>query len=101
MKSPEKSATSLTAVVMTEVVGNQVKFVAQCVEYDICVQASSMRQLKERLFKTLHAHVFIARKCGLEPFTCMKSGAAGPADGEWGMTEKVGDGCHELTLQLA
>jgi hypothetical protein len=99
MKSAQQSI-SLTAVVIPEVVGGQSKYVAMGVEYDICVQASSVRELKERMHKTLRGHLFISQQCGVKPFECVAVGKAEPAR-EWGTTEKVADGLHNLTLQIA
>ncbi len=100
MKMPNKPTVNLTAVVVGEVIGGEVKYVAQCVEYDICVQASSIKELKERIFKTLRGHVFIAQKCGMQPFASVAAGKPVP-EIEWGATEKIGDGAHDLTLQIA
>lgn len=95
-----KSSISLTAVVMAAVVGGQSKYVAQGVEYDICVQAGSVKELKERMAKTLRGHLFISQQCGVKPFACVAAGKAEPAI-EFGTSEKVADGIHDLTLQIA
>jgi hypothetical protein len=93
-------APSLTAVVVSEVVGGESKYIAQFVEYDICVQASSIKELKERIFKTLRGHSAIAQACGKRPFECVASGKSDP-DVEWGISKKIADGDRALTLQFA
>jgi len=61
----------IAIVILREVVGNNLKYIAQGVEYAICVQASSIEQLEERLSKTLLGHIAISTKLGLEPFACI------------------------------
>lgn len=51
--------------------GDDIKLVAQCQEFDICVQGKTIQQLKERFVKTLRGHELIAKKHGLEPYECL------------------------------
>ena len=85
---------------MVEAVKTGCMYVAQFVEYDICVQAPTIKELKERLVKTLVGHIAIAEKCGMKPFECVAAGNAAPAD-QPGIVERFPVGAHELTLQIA
>lgn len=51
-------------------------YVAQCLEYDIAVQARTMSKLKERLEETLSAYVILAKEHGDEPFSNLESAPA-------------------------
>lgn len=52
----------------------KVSYVGKCVEYDICVQASSVEQLAERFRQTIFGHILIAMKNGKTPFQCLPPG---------------------------
>lgn len=41
---------------------------AQCLEYDIAVQAKTMRGLAEEINRALDAHIILAKQAGREPF---------------------------------
>jgi hypothetical protein len=94
---------SFTAIVLTEVVGCTVKYVAQFVEHDICVQASSLKELKERVFKTLSGHIAISAAIGSRPFSGIDPvvDSSDQNNDQWGLTEEVALGSHKLKLQFA
>jgi hypothetical protein len=59
---------SFTATLVFIAIGVQNTYVAQGIECDICVQGSSIKNLKERMIKALKGHVYISELCGTEPF---------------------------------
>lgn len=73
-KSKAPRQQNFTVVVTPEKAGDQVKYVAQCVEFDICVQGSSINQIKDRFLKTVWGHILISLECGVEPFACLPPG---------------------------
>jgi len=67
---------NFTIVVRPENTQRGVLYVAECVEYDICVQGSTVAQVKERFLKTIWGHIIIALENGLTPFACLAPGYA-------------------------
>jgi len=51
-----------------------VKYVAQCVEFDICVQGKTIAEIKARFLQAVNGHISIAQKNGVEPFECLPTG---------------------------
>ncbi len=73
-----KSVT-LTVIARYEQAGSQAKYVGQCVEYDICVQGNTLKQVLDRFHDAVVGHLTIAKKLGKEPFDCLPKGNASEA----------------------
>jgi hypothetical protein len=71
-------AQNFTVVVNPQKAGDQVVYVAQCVEFDLCVQGKTLEEVKMRFLKSVWGHVIIAMECGLKPFACLAPGYRQP-----------------------
>lgn len=46
-------------------------FLAQCIEYNFCVQGETLEETKSRFEDAIWSHIGIALRCGAVPFECI------------------------------
>jgi hypothetical protein len=78
MKAATPSHQNFTLVVSPELINEKIIYVGQCVEYDICVQGASLKEIKERFLKSIWGHIVISLEHGLIPFACLPPGNVEP-----------------------
>jgi hypothetical protein len=54
--------------------GAEATYVAQCVEFDMCVQGKTLQEIQDRLNKMILGHILISKKLGREPFAWLPPG---------------------------
>lgn len=47
------------------------QWVAQCLQYDLAAQASSLRDLQYEMERTIVGHFLMCQEIGKEPFDCL------------------------------
>ena len=66
-----KKELKLTVLIQEDRLGDDLKFIGQCQEYNICVQGRTIQQLKERFSKTIRGYKLIARERKCDLINCL------------------------------
>jgi hypothetical protein len=71
---PSVASQNFTVFVRPERAGDSTMYVAQCIEYDICVQGPTIDAIMQRFAKAVVGHIVICMRTGDVPFVCLPPG---------------------------